>query len=312
MSEALGAVYSAADSFKRKLIDALRNPGATVDQIKGRMVDDLRGAREQLRAASDEGPATYGPASRALAMKMADAYNPAGITVWHGSGNLFPKFDVTRAPTNGFAYTRGAYTAGARDEAKGYSPRDPAYEERLVKLYNDASRKQDYTAMEVLEGAMLHQSPKELMSQFANPENYDPAFIRRASQVIRDVEKLPNKSYLYKVDLKDEVVPKLLQFDEPLSAQTNPSVQQLAQELGMNHPNEWLGGDVIGRLRSRGVTDMEIPKALREKGIPGLAYDSQQVRGSKNYVSYDPEMLQILEVNDRPAEELIKALRKRK
>lgn len=311
MSEALGAVYSAADSFKRKLIDALRNPGATVDQMKGRMVDDLRGAREQLSAAADEG-AKFGPKTRALAERMADAYNPGGITVWHGSGNLFPKFDVNRAPSNGFAFTRGAYTAGAKEEAKGYAPRDAAFEERLVKLYNDASRKQDYTAMEVLEGAMLHQSPKELMSQFTNPENYDPAFIRRATQVIRDVEKLPNKSYLYKFDLKDEVVPKLLQFDEPLSAQTNPSVQQLAQELGMNHPNEWLGGDVVGRLRSRGVIDLEIPKVLREKGIPGLAYDSQRVRGSKNYVAYDPEMLQILEVNDRPAEEMIKALRNRK
>lgn len=79
MSDILAGVYSRSDAFKRKLIDALRNPGATVDQLKGRMVDDLRGAREQISAATDEG-VNYGPASRALAMKMAEAYNPAGMT----------------------------------------------------------------------------------------------------------------------------------------------------------------------------------------------------------------------------------------
>lgn len=78
MSDVLAGVYSRSDAFKRKLIDALRNPGATVDQIKGRMVDDLRSAREQISAAADEG-VNYGPASRALAERMADAYNPAGM-----------------------------------------------------------------------------------------------------------------------------------------------------------------------------------------------------------------------------------------
>ena len=86
MSDVLAGVYSRSDAFKRKLIDALRNPGATVDQLKGRMVDDLRSAREQISAAADEG-VNYGPASRALAMKMGEAYNPAGITLWHGSKN---------------------------------------------------------------------------------------------------------------------------------------------------------------------------------------------------------------------------------
>lgn len=79
MSDVLAGVYSRSDAFKRKLIDALRNPGATVDQLKGRMVDDLRSAREQIGAAADEG-VNYGPASRALATKMAEGYNPVGMT----------------------------------------------------------------------------------------------------------------------------------------------------------------------------------------------------------------------------------------
>lgn len=79
MSDALATLYSRSDAFKRKLIDALRNPKLTAEQLGGRVSDDLRSAREQLSAAADEGP-TFGPASRALAMKMAEAYSPVGIT----------------------------------------------------------------------------------------------------------------------------------------------------------------------------------------------------------------------------------------
>jgi hypothetical protein len=79
MSDALATIYSRSDAFKRKLIDALRNPRLAAEQIGGRVTDDLRSAREQLSAATDEGP-NFGPASRTLAMKMAEAYNPVGMT----------------------------------------------------------------------------------------------------------------------------------------------------------------------------------------------------------------------------------------
>lgn len=310
MAGPLAEIYSASDSFKRKLVDALRNPRAKLEQIVGDANDRAGNLMNMTYAAAGEGPGR-GPATDRLAKSMAESYNPGGITVWHGSGSLFPKFDVNRAPANGSAYTRGGYTAEAIDEAKGYAPRDPVYEERLTKMYNDASRRNDYPAMEVLEAAMMHRTPKEMASQFTLNEGYDPAFVRTASRVIKDVQKVPNKSYLYKVDLADEALPQMLQFDDSLALQKNPAVGALAKELGMSKAEQWLGGDVIGQLRSKGVSELDIPKTLRERGIPGLSYDSQRVKGSKNYVSYDPELYQILEVNDQPAQEIMKALRKK-
>lgn len=159
MSDVLAGVYSRSDAFKRKLIDALRNPGATVDQLKGRMVDDLRGAREQIGAATDEG-VNYGPASRSLAMKMADAYNPVGMTkvvgpqsealeiarknavkmlrlpenntamdrakalgfiddTYHGTFNRFENFDLGKANSRS-QYMPGVFTADSPVKAENY------------------------------------------------------------------------------------------------------------------------------------------------------------------------------------------------
>lgn len=78
MSELLGSIYSRADAFKRKLIDALRNPGLAAEQMVGDANDRARTLNEMTGAAAQEG-LKGGPASQALAMKMADAYGPTGM-----------------------------------------------------------------------------------------------------------------------------------------------------------------------------------------------------------------------------------------
>lgn len=97
MSEALGAVYSAADSFKRKLIDALRNPGATLEQVVGHANDRARSFNEMNHAAAQEG-ANFGPETRRLADALAASYNPSGIFIGAESKLWNPKaaFDATK------------------------------------------------------------------------------------------------------------------------------------------------------------------------------------------------------------------------
>lgn len=79
MSDALATIYSRSDAFKRKLIDALRNPRLAAEQVVGDANDRARGLNEMTSAAASEG-ADYGPASKALAGKMAEGYNPVGMT----------------------------------------------------------------------------------------------------------------------------------------------------------------------------------------------------------------------------------------
>lgn len=95
MSQALGAVFSTADTFKRKLIDALRNPRATVEQVVGNANDRARALNEMTSAAANEG-VDFGPATQKLANATADAYNPAGIFIG-ASSPMFNKDMALRA-----------------------------------------------------------------------------------------------------------------------------------------------------------------------------------------------------------------------
>jgi hypothetical protein len=226
------------------------------------------------------------------------------ITAYHAGPNLFSKFDVKRAPDTGSAYTQGAYAAAARREAEGkYLPRAPQWEEKLMGLYKQAEKNKDYESMEVLESALLYNNPKQLRQDFIESGEYSPEFAKKAEQTIKKIESVPRDSYLYKLDIADEALPNYMLFDKPLSQQPK-QVQEYAKELGLAG-DEYLGGDIVGKLRAAGVSELQIQETLRKRGIPGLIYDSPDVPGSINYVTYDPDLIKILEINDMPASGLL-------
>jgi hypothetical protein len=269
--------------------------------------DRARAFNQLNREATDEFLQTkdiYGPKAQQVASVLANAYNPAGITAYHAGPNLFSKFDVKRAPDTGSAYTQGAYAAAARREAEGkYLPRAPQWEEKLMGLYKQAEKSKDYESMEVLESALLYKNPKQLRQDFIESGEYSPEFAKKAEQTIKKIESVPRDSYLYKLDIADEALPNYMLFDKPLSQQPK-QVQEYAKELGIAG-DEYLGGDIVGKLRAAGVPELQIQETLRKRGIPGLIYDSPDVPGSINYVTYDPDLIKILEINDMPASGLL-------
>lgn len=206
-----------------------------------------------------------------------------GITAYHAGPNLFNRFDVSRAPSTGSAYTQGAYAAASRREAQGkYLPRTgPDYEEKVMGLYKAAEKNKDYESMEVLESAMLSQLPSEMRQNFIKSGEYSPEFAKKAEGIINKLEKLPRDSYLYKLDIADEALPNYMLFDKPISEQP-AAVQSFAKELGIAG-SDMLGGDIVGKLRASGVKEAQIQEMMRKKGIPGLIYDSPDVPGSVNY-----------------------------
>lgn len=78
MSDALATIYSRSDAFKRKLIDALRNPRLAAEQIVGDANDRARVLNEMTSAAAQES-IDYGPASQRLAAALANSYAPVGM-----------------------------------------------------------------------------------------------------------------------------------------------------------------------------------------------------------------------------------------
>ena len=80
MAGPLAEIYSASDSFKRKLVDALRNPMAKFEQIVGDANDRAGNLNEMTYAAVEDGPGR-GPATDRLAKLMAESYDPVGMTM---------------------------------------------------------------------------------------------------------------------------------------------------------------------------------------------------------------------------------------
>jgi hypothetical protein len=226
-----------------------------------------------------------GPLAGALA-----GVAPRPLITWHGSPHRFPpteknplgEFDPTKIGTGegAQAYGHGHYLAEVPETSKSYIPRDYDYEEKLMQMYKQAERKNDVESMTVLESAMIHKTPSELLEQYPDQ-----------SKLIEKISKIPQKGSLYKVDLPDEAIAKMLDWDKPLSEQPEgvKAALKKAEEIRRNQTgNIWqpldqnqLGADVIKTLGEG---------RLREAGIPGIKYLDQASRGAgkgtRNFVVF--------------------------
>jgi hypothetical protein len=125
----LADIYSAIDSAKRRGADVVRNPGASLQQMIGYGVDRANAARDQLYQATEEEGIGYGPKTQALAKKMAEVYNPIGMTVSYRGSHLAPGpdfgaplYDLTGG---GQMYPADVYSASAaRIYGTGYPKAD--------------------------------------------------------------------------------------------------------------------------------------------------------------------------------------------
>jgi hypothetical protein len=142
-------------------------------------------------------------------------------TVFHGSPHLFPRFDSSKIGTGegAQAYGQGLYLAQARDVGKSYAPRDPAFEQKLLGAYKNAERSNDYASMQVLEEFMTHRTPSEVQETLGQFSGKDAASAKRTFDMASKAFQNQKGSYLYQVDLPDEQIAQMLDYDKPLSQQ---------------------------------------------------------------------------------------------
>lgn len=79
----LADIYSAADSFKRRLYDTASNPLTSAQQMLGYAVDQARNLRGDIGQSAQESMQTgefVTPRDRVMAAQLAEAYNPVGMT----------------------------------------------------------------------------------------------------------------------------------------------------------------------------------------------------------------------------------------
>jgi hypothetical protein len=312
----LADIFSAGNTLKRRMKDFAANPGAFLEtEVNYR--NQKAGEFNTLQDLATQGdinkmrglPVT--PDQQAAELRIRDivagAYNPIGMTAYHGSPYLFPRFDPKRIGTGegNQVYGVGAgYTAEARPVAEKYaldiSNRDMANQGRL-NAHANAKRLAD------LAGDPKYAADDVRFVLETNPDHPQKALLTKTLGYLESgsyKEPLKNTGYLYKGDIPDEIIPKFLDYDAPLKNQSF-EVQALAKSLGMDL--EDLGGDLLGKVGKniKGTLQMQ------DAGIKGIRYLDQgsrgQGKGTSNFIPFSPNDFKIQEINDEPLEAWLKS-----
>lgn len=275
---------------------------------------------------------------RGTPVNMADVPNPvpmlmdtmpmAGITAFHGSPHKFSKFDMSKIGTGegAQAYGHGLYFAENPQTAKQY--RD-AFSSRLdaeivggegktkIPQWLAYSIEQGDTTIDdaIADWASRAKNQRDLskLEQNIQPwQNVENAV--RLEKTLGELKKIKSSgghslnrmNHLYKVDIPDEHIDKMLDWDKSLSGQ-GEEVLKLADKYGVSHNAD--GGTLLelmsANLRSKALASDEI----QELGIKGIKYLDQGSRGAgkgtSNFVVFDDQIPQILEINDKPMKGLL-------
>lgn len=268
-----------------------------------------------------------------------------GAIVWHGSPHKFDAFDASKIGTGegAQAYGHGIYFAESPDVAKQYQDAlknrwasvtsnglpvsHPKFDEamELLSMNNkpitNASVKQQLEKLKRGYGLRRSEAAKSGLNKFSD----DIALVDEALSLIPS-SRFDQNGSLYKVDLPDEAIARMLDWDKPLSQQA-PDVQKAIKKSQFykdalaryketkqwyDDPKQKTGQSLyqymqsgIGDEIAKGMTPEAASAYLRAQGIPGIRYldaGSRATGGTSNFVVFPGEerLLRILERNNQP------------
>ena len=265
----------------------------------------------------------------ALARLMEQVPGLMGATAYHGTPHTIRgKFDISKVGTGegAQAYGHGMYFAEnpsvAGEYAKNLSNRDitnqgrlnaHANAQRLASLAGDPKYAADDIKF-VLESNPNHEQKKLLTETLGYLES---------GAYKNPLETTGN---LYKVDIPDEYIPTMMDYDKPLGQQNEvvkKALNKIKKQITPEMKDE-LGGD-LNLLFGKDVTPvqflntMEIihptggvgigEKMLNDLGVKGMRYKDAMSRGAdkgtSNFVVFDPTDVKILEKNSQKVEGLL-------
>lgn len=248
--------------------------------------------------------------TNALAPRTLDPQ--AGVIVWHGSPHQFDAFDSSKIGTGEGAqtYGHGIYAAESPEVAMKYQPRDQKLESKIMQRYSIAEKQQNYPAMEVYENFALNKTPEEVLASIHNahyPE-YDLKEALKAHQIATKEYANQSAGALYKVDIPDEHIARMLDWDKPISGQSEYVKNALAGLLENNgyRLSNSTGSDLYDLLGTTFNSEAGAADYLRKAGIPGVKYLDGNSRtvgaGTSNYVLFPGSegLATILERNGIP------------
>ena len=261
-----------------------------------------------------------------------------GATVWHGSphdiqpkpGGKYPEFDMSKIGTGegAQAYGHGLYAAEDQGVGRSYMKAgvldnfSSTPERATEAIYNALG---PWADGRVSFGPLRSRITKEqLLEKVKNSASDVYMSLSPAQQKAADAYG-QTAGNLYKVDIPDEAIPRMLDWDKPLSQQS-PEVQRALSNTKnkqlramidyANVPySEMAGGEAktmgeafrLLNLNLQGKSSADSAKAsalLAKQGIPGIRYLDGGSRsagtGTSNYVLFDDKLGRILEKNGVP------------
>jgi hypothetical protein len=275
---------------------------------------------------------------QALARLMEQVPGLMGATAYHGTPHTIRgKFDISKVGTGegGQAYGHGMYFAENPEVAKTYAnlgTGNVAYrghtEDVLNKLQKSGLDKEtaDLVSTFVYEGGFKGGTAQDLaafLKTYADNPNQEKIFtnLTKKPKVVEAINSYvsPKQPNLYKVDIPDEYIPNMVQWetplskmDEKLSTVINSLQEQFKNQFNPNSkPRKLLKeaqsvGDVIRLANEIGLKPHI---SLQEMGYKGIKYLDQGSRGvgkgTSNFVVFDPTDVKILEKNSQKVEGLL-------
>jgi len=271
--------------------------------------------------------------SKALAPKVGEMLGDymqrsglqANLIAHHGTPHRFDKFDSSKIGTGegAQAFGHGLYFAESKNVAKGYMEVNPSVLPAPIRTFNGAELEPgspEYHAASLLDSMTLPQARKAVAGWI---KEADPRMAREAegwaktletlnaAQSKSDFKQLKNKGALYTVDIPDDMVSKMLDYDKPLSNQT-PEIQAKLKavvdgQMGAGIWDQWLeSGPEFKNLQNDLFEDKaeeEISALLREAGIPGIRYLDSGSRATPNIT--DKRLAGLFEKHDGDAQKAV-------
>lgn len=250
-------------------------------------------------------------------------------TVFHGSPHKFDRFDSNKIGTGegAQAYGHGLYLAESPEVAKSYQAALTHSDDYVDGQLLDSTIPKHFLARVLSDESGNVAAARESLQGLARPGGSKSVAesARQALQLLESgqrpaMQTIKPEGSLYKVDLPDEHINKMLDWDKPLSQQ--PAAAKHFKEmhelnggqgyinsngtytaLGVGSTDELKGKDLVNFLAKMGGGQTDASAILRQQGIPGIRYLDGGSRGTgagtSNYVVFPGEenMLRILERN---------------
>jgi hypothetical protein len=296
------------------------------------LMSDIALSAIPLAGPAARGAMATGRALAPTAGRMTENYlvRSGGVLpmdVWHGTPHRFPptvknplgEFDASKIGTGegAQAYGHGLYLAETKGTATGY--RDTLAHKGALDLEYEAGKRgiplNREAQVEFMRQSIPNVSPEKAARSFQNANiearNLDQ---NKLAALFKDYKE-SKQGNLYKVDLPDEQIAKMLDWDKPLSQDSPQQIKDAINGLIKNHPElkekfyqayqDKQPGNIYYSILSDYRKSGDLVKnqtfaseSLREAGIPGIRYLDQGSRaggaGTSNFVVFDPKHMNII------------------